>query len=301
MERLKIWIVAVRPWAYGASLLSVVLGFVLARHQGFGWHWPWFALTVTTVLCLHTGGNLINDAFDYRQGLDRIAGPGSGAVVRGDISPSQALRAALVFLALGMGCAAWLFVEHGLMVLVLGAAGAFFAVAYTVPSIHLKGRGLGDLAVFLSFGPLPTLGGYWIQSGAFSWIPAYWSLPTALLAAGILHANNWRDMATDTRGQCRTFACRLGHRWSGQYYRVLVLGSFLLVGIYVALGTVPGSPLIAPAWSGLTWLLLPTAISLSRTASGRKSEDHGQFQRLDILTARLQMLFGLLLLGAFLL
>jgi 1,4-dihydroxy-2-naphthoate octaprenyltransferase len=82
-SRLRIWITAVRPFAYTGSALPVVLGAALAWHAEFPFHQGRFLLTLLGVVCFHTAANLFNDCFDYRRGLDKTVNPASGAVVRG--------------------------------------------------------------------------------------------------------------------------------------------------------------------------------------------------------------------------
>ncbi len=72
---LRIWMTAVRPFAYTGSALPVVLGAALAWHAGFPFRWERFVLTLLGVICFHTAANLLNDCFDFRRGLDNQVHP----------------------------------------------------------------------------------------------------------------------------------------------------------------------------------------------------------------------------------
>ena len=287
-----VWTVAVRPFAYPASLLPAALGATLAWRAGFPILPGRLALTLLGVFLFHTAANLLNDCFDYMRGTDTRAHPDSGAVVRGWIRPGQACRAAWLCFALGTLCGAALVALAGWPVLALGVLGAALAAGYTRKRWCLKYAGLGDAAIFIAFGPLPALGAYWVQAERFAWAPLLWSLPPACLTVGILHANNWRDRHADALRQCRTLAGRLGERGSQRYYRLLMLCPFLLVAggwaRYAA-----AVPLAEAPWP----LLLPLlAWPLAWRLTGRHP---AQFPQQLARTAQLQLCFStLLLVGA---
>jgi len=287
-----IWRTAVRPFAYTASVLPVLLGVALARHAGFPFLRGRFALTLAGVVCFHTAANLLNDCFDFRRGLDDKVNPSSGAVVRGWISDRQAFRAAMGFLAAGMLCGFALVWLAGWVVLALGIVGALLALGYTRDGPCLKTIGLGDAAVFLAFGLLPVFGAYWVQAQTFSWQPLWWSLPLAAYTVGILHANNWRDITTDPARRCITLATRLGSNASRRYYQWLMLGPFLLV-----LATLVGTRLATlPVQAPLTVLLILPALPPSLKLALRDWRQCPEaFAMLDARTAQSHLLFGGLL------
>ncbi len=294
--RVQIWKTAVRPFAYPASVLTVVLGTAMANFAGFPIQWGLFALTLLGVLCFHTAANLLNDCFDHRRGLDRQVFPVSGAVVRNWITERQAFRAALLCLAVGILCGVFLTVAAGWVVLLVGGLGAVFALGYTAPRFCFKYAGLGDLAIFMAFGVLPVFGSWWVQTRTFAWLPILWSIPLVLLTVGILHGNNWRDLENDGSRGCRTVAGLLGPIGSRHYYHALVLGPFILVAVYVVLGRLPGWNLPTPPAALIALLALPMALRLART---RPATDPTVFAMLDAKTAQLQMVFGVLCAAAF--
>lgn len=66
--RIKIWLTAVRPFAYSASVVPVVLGTVLAYLDG-AFDLLLFAVALLSSVLLHTGTNLVNDSFDFVKGV----------------------------------------------------------------------------------------------------------------------------------------------------------------------------------------------------------------------------------------
>jgi len=295
--RLQIWWGAVRPFAYPASVFPVVLGAVLAWHDGCAFRWGRFTLTLAGMLCFHTAANLLNDCFDYRRGLDERVNPGSGAIVRGWLTPGQIQRAAWLCILLGSLCGLVLVWLAGGMVLWLGLAGMVIVLGYTRSGWCFKYVGLGDAAIFAAFGLLPVLGAYWVQAEAFSWQPILWSIPLAAYTTGILHANNWRDIENDADKDCRTLAVRLGDQASQAYYRLLILGPFVLVIAYIAAARAFALPIAAPLSALASLLALPMALKLAIPDWRRQPET---FAMLDARTAQLQMRFAILLILGFL-
>lgn len=292
----KVWMTAVRPFAYTASALAVVLGLAISFYSGHAILWGPFAITLLGVLCFHTAANLLNDCYDHRRGLDRQVFPMSGAVVRGWLTEAQVFRTAAILLAVGIACGIYLTWYAGWVVLLLGVIGALFAVGYTTPKLCFKYVGMGDLAIFFSFGILIVFGTFWVQVKEFHWLPVLWSLPPVLLTTGILHANNWRDLESDPIRGCRTVANVLGSRGSEAYYWVLVFGPFVLVAVYLLLGLIPGLGISTPLTTIAAVLALPLAIRLARVKRHGTPE---QFAMLDGSTAQLHLVFTVLCSVAF--
>lgn len=292
----KRWAVAVRPFAYTASVLAVALGEAIAWYSGYPVRWGPLVLTLLGVLSFHTGANLLNDTFDHRRGLDTELLPTSGAIVRGWLTETQVFRAAVTSLIVGALCGLVLVWYAGWVVLLLGVAGAICALGYTTPRFCFKYMGGGDAAIFLSFGVLTVFGTFWVQSGHFDWLPILWSIPLSMLTVGILHSNNWRDIERDGHAKCRTIAGFLGPSGSARYYRFLILGPYAFIALMALYRCLRGAPVSGPLTVLLAFLSLPLAIRVARISPER---DPAAFAMLDGRTAQLHLVFGVLLTIAF--
>lgn len=302
--RLKTWLIAVRPFAFPAPVVPILYGTVLAVALGGAeLRLPLFVLTLFAMLSLAAGTNILSDIHDYRQGLDRKPTPVSGALVRGLLTRERALRGSITCIIIGCILGAFIIIRTGWQVLAIAAAGVPIGVFYTQPPLSLKYRGLGDLAVFLAYGVLATLGAWTVQTGRLAAVPLVWSLPVSLLVVAIVHANNWRDLKTDRARGIRTFAGVLGERGSRIYYISLVAGAFTVTAALVlAAGVLRLWEPRAPLTVLLVLLLLPMALRLIRGASiEARASDPGALLLLDARTARLHLLFGVTLTAAFLL
>jgi 1,4-dihydroxy-2-naphthoate octaprenyltransferase len=289
----KKWLVAARPWALPASAMPVIFGTALAAVIGGARFAPLrFLWALVTMMALHSAANMLSDVFDFRRGLDRDVTPVSGAIVRGWLTDGQVARGAAVLFILGGISGLLIALAVGRSLLVVGAIGVAVGVFYTV----LKANALGDLAVFLDFGLLGAAGAWIVQTGSFSWLPVVWTVPMALLVIAILHANNWRDIASDGARRVTTVAGLLGDRGSFAYYGFLIFGPFAIDSALIAgprlLG---GTSRPMPLAFLLVAFALPSALSLwgraLRRARPRRPLD---FVVLDGATANHNLVFGLL-------
>ncbi len=297
---IKTWWVAMRPFALPASTMPVVFGSVLAVTVGGAtFSWPLFLGAFFGMALLHTGANLLNDVYDYKKGLDARVNPVSGAVVRGWVSPRQALVAGWLFLGLGSALGGLLVAAVGLPVLWIGIAGVAVGVLYTWGPFELKFHALGDLAVFANFAILGSLGAWTVQTGQVSWVPAVWAIPIGLLVAAILHSNNWRDIDSDTSGGIRTMASLFGDRGSAGYFGFLLFVPYAFVAAWVAVSWAFGLSPRMPYTSLIVLLSLPLAIGLFRKGLRRRTADNPlDFLALDGAVAQLNLVFGVLYTGS---
>jgi len=290
---LKKWLVAARPWSFPASTMPVVFGTSLAVVIGGArLNVPGFALALLAMVTLHAAANMLSDVFDFKRGLDTQVTPVSGALVRGWLSSKAAATGSFILFAVGIGLGLLLAALTGTVLLVIGAVGVAVGAGYTL----LKYNTLGDLAVFLNFGILGGLGSWIVQTKSFSWIPAAWTVPMAMLVIAILHANNWRDTISDGERRVRTFASVLGDKGSFAYYGLLLFGSMGLVFAFILIPRVLFVSLPAMPWTFVLVLLaLPKALQLWGRAGRRRAPRHPMdFIILDGATAQYNLLFGLL-------
>jgi 1,4-dihydroxy-2-naphthoate octaprenyltransferase len=290
---LKKWIIAFRPWALPASTMPVIFGTSLAVvSANANFALAPFLLALVGMIVLHTAANMLSDVFDFKRGLDRDVTPVSGAIPRGWLSARQVAAGSAVLFVVGMAIGLYLASVTGRTLLVIGALGLAVGVFYTAFKYHA----LGDLAVFLDFGLLGSLGAWVVQTRQFSWIPVIWTVPMAMLVVAILHANNWRDSISDRERRVTTVAALLGDRGSLIYYGFLLFGSMAIIAGLIFLPRLTTARLVAMPLTFLVALLaLPRALVLwgraRRRHAPRKPMD---FLILDGATANYNLVFGLL-------
>ncbi len=290
---LKKWLIAMRPWALPASTMPVIFGTSLAVVVGqVSLDILRFVLALLAMMILHSAANLLSDVFDFNRGLDKMVTPVSGAIVRGWITTKQAIVFSVMLFVFGAALGLTLVLMTGTVLLIIGIIGVFIGVFYA----GLKYHALGDLAVFLNFGILGSLGAWVVQTNSFSWIPVIWTVSMAMLVSAILHANNWRDVSSDTERKVTTVASLFGDKGSLTYYAFLIFGPFLIVVGLILVPRLMSGQFVAMPWTFFIVLLgLPNALKLwgraLRRHTPRKPMD---FIILDGATAQHNLVFGLL-------
>ncbi|MEW5950703.1 MAG: prenyltransferase [Elusimicrobia bacterium] len=287
---IKLYIKAARPFSFTVSFVPPALALVLAWAQipNFYPKWSLFVLTFLGGFLAHAGSNILSDYFDYKKGIDRPGTYGSsGVLVNSEMTPSQVLNLALFcFLSASIiGLAIMISIPNGFSLLWLVAAGGFLGFFYTTPPFILKYRAWGDFAVFMAFGPLMTLGGYFVQTGIYSIKPFLLAFPVAMIVDAILHANNIRDIENDKRCQIKTVAGILGKEKAIGMYEILLYGSYVFIILFVAV------KMIHP-YSLLALFSLPLAKSNIEKLKGEKIPPDA-----DAMTAKLHSAFSVLLMA----
>jgi len=285
---------ACRPWGTPISVVPVLMGAAMAVvYGGAPLHGGRLALTMLAVWMVHSASNMLSDVADFRNGLDRAPLPVSGSVVRGWLTERQTFGLGAAFILVGGIIGAWLASVSGPVPLRVAAAGLVLAVAYT----GLKRVALGDLAVFVAFGPMISLGTWAVFTGSFSWLPFVWMVPFGLVVIAVLHANNWRDRASDRERGIVSVAGLLGDRGSLAYYGALIFGPFALLLAMIVVPRIAASA----GWTPMPWtfllafLSLPPAVKLWGRARRRHApRDPMEFVTLDGATAQFMVPFGLL-------
>ena len=102
MNKIKLWIRASRAPFLTASLISVMLGAVIAWNLTSEFHLLKLILTAFGVIFVHSGTNLVNDYFDHKSNLDEINvnhnifSGGSRVIQDNELSPKAMLTAGLL-------------------------------------------------------------------------------------------------------------------------------------------------------------------------------------------------------------
>lgn len=283
----KYWILAVRPWAFPASTMPVVLtaSYVFYHQQNImPINWWYGLLALIGVMFLHAGGNLISDYYDYKNGIDlKDSFGGERLLVKEIFQPSTYLWYGFTLVGIASAIGFYLTYFTGTALLWIGLCGVLGAVFYYT----LKARALGDLLIFILYGPMVGLGTAYVLSSQLMWEVLLLNVPVAMLVVNILHANNTRDIQRDSQAHIKTQAMLLGIKGSKIQYVVLALGSYLMVILMNALGMIHPITLI-------TLISLPIAIRNIKLMMKTTPETPEVIKDLDGMSAQLVLMFSLL-------
>jgi len=225
-----------RPWSIPASLVPGALAAALSFNPSRGIGGVIDAsLAVMCGLFAHVGANCVNTYFDFKSGLDRPSTSDDRALVDGLVSERTLIVSAVVCYLLSLSISVRFVLLLGSTMGYLILFGMLLSIFYTASPLSIKHMGLGDLVIFICFGPLLMTSVAAATSLSSSVIPSLpvllMSLPVGLLTVNILHANNTRDIKTDAAGGAKTLAGVIGYKNSYVLYVVYVCISYPLTAL----------------------------------------------------------------------
>ena len=195
--------------------------------------------------------NVLNDYFDVKDGTDeenndyfqQVSG-GSRAIELGliTLSGTKKLGTILTLIALLIGGVVLMLTNSAntSSVLYIALAGLFLGYFYTAPPLRLVARrGLGELTIFLAFGPLITLGtAFAIFNGDLMTSEhlmncLYIGIPMGLLTTNILLINEFPDMVSDIKTKKNHLVVTFGKKASRWIY-LLILGLAIYTTLILA-------------------------------------------------------------------
>lgn len=238
MSNLKLWVQGARVRTLPLAVAPVFLGSATAYSLD-SFNLPPALLALAVSLLLQIGVNYANDYSDGIRGTDanrvgplRLTGSGSAR-------PESVKNAA--FASFGLAALAGLTIVvltgHWWLVAV-GLAAIVAAWFYTGGKNPYGYAGLGELAVFVFFGLVATIGTNYIQTGFVDPLAVLLGGCFGLYAAAVLMVNNIRDLKTDREAGKNTVAVRLGDKVSRRLFISMlwipVLVNILMVPIYPA-------------------------------------------------------------------
>ena len=263
------WFKNARPISLPQSLLPALTAVALSYGNN---EFSWLAAIacIIGVAFLHLAMNLLDDWFDYKAGSaearQAVTNEGfRGRMVKypyltsGEATPGQLMKATLGFLAVAAVMGAVVVYLRGWMVLGWVAAGLLIGVSYSGGPLKLGFRGLGELVVFLMFGPMMMTGVYYAVTGTVDWKITWLSIAVGLLVTNIVYSHSVLDAIPDKKMGKKTMAHLMGSG-KGQ----IALSAFLNTVPYlmVVIGVVLGQ--LHPAYLAVL-VLLPVSMWLVKS------------------------------------
>ncbi|GAA4962930.1 1,4-dihydroxy-2-naphthoate polyprenyltransferase [Pseudonocardia tropica] len=243
------WVEGARPRTLPTAISPVLVGTGAAL--GAGALAPGSALLALLVaVALVIGVNFANDYSDGIRGTDddRV---GPQRLVGSRAAEPATVKAA-AFACFGVAAVAGLVltaISGQWWLLLVGALCIVGAWYYTGGARPYGYAGLGEVAVFVFFGPVAVLGTMLTQAGYVDAGAVGAAVGVGLLTCAVLVANNLRDIPGDRVVGKRTLAVRLGDHGTRMLYLALVLVPFVVAvgaafdrpGVLVALLALPAA------------------------------------------------------------
>jgi 1,4-dihydroxy-2-naphthoate octaprenyltransferase len=228
-NKTKLWIEGARLRTLPLAIAPVLIGAGAAdAAQAFDLGLSLLALSVA--LFLQIGVNFANDYSDGIRGTDdnrvgplRLTGSKS-------VKPQAVKFAAFVFFGLAAIAGLAIVLITGIYwLLLVGAAAVIAAWFYTGGKSPYGYAGFGEVAVFIFFGLVATMGTAFIQIGTFDGNSLLGGVAAGLFASAVLMVNNIRDIVTDGHVGKKTLAVILGKKIANGLYLAMLWIPFIIL------------------------------------------------------------------------
>lgn len=220
MSKLAFWFRNARPISLPQSMLPALTAVALSYgNEEFSILAA--VVSVVGVMFLHLGMNLLDDWYDYKVGSaearQSVANEGfRGRMIKypyltsGEATHGQLLKAVACFLGVAAIMGLVVLYLRGWMILGWMAAGLLIGVSYSGRPLRLGFRGLGELVIFLMFGPLMMTGVYYAITGTVDWKISWLSVAVGLLVTNIVYSHSVLDAIPDRKMGKKTMAHLMG-------------------------------------------------------------------------------------------
>jgi 1,4-dihydroxy-2-naphthoate octaprenyltransferase len=236
-----------------AGMFPYLLGQTIAfnTQKSFNWHnFYWGFLGIFLVL---GGVELLNEYFDAQAGGDRIFS------LEKPLIPGHFYLLGLLAFTLAFFIGLYLACITGWRILLFSFLGFLGAYFYVGPPFKWAYRGLGEIVIALSYGPLMVLGSYYLQAKKIEIIPFYASLLCGLSLFCLAILNEIPDYYQDRLVGKRNLVVRMGKQKAIKFLKLCFGVVFLLLAFGFILRKIPSLAMIN--FLILPWLLKSLSIA----------------------------------------
>jgi 1,4-dihydroxy-2-naphthoate octaprenyltransferase len=234
------WLLIVRACVFPMTLMSALIGGLLAAATAPEVSWGYFGLACVGVVTAHAANNMINDYFDTEGGVDTegytrtLYAP--HPILSGLISKKALLGVIAAVNLFDFAIMCVLTAGRGWPVIAFALAGLFISVFYVAPPLRLKHHGLGEPGVAIVWGPLMIGGTYYVTAGMLpSWV---WlaTIPYALSVMTVLIGKHVDKYEQDSAKGIHTLPVLLGKQTSLRLNEGLMIAFYPIVALLVLRG-----------------------------------------------------------------
>ena len=240
------WMLITRACVFNMTLFSGLVGVMLAAQLGAGVVDPLDAILVVVGLLLaHAGNNMVNDFFDTVHGVDTADYPRANyaphPLMHGLVSETRLLVAISICYLADLLIAAWFAQKIGIIIWYFVLVGLAISIFYVAKPLRLKSLGLGEIGIFLVWGPLMVGGAFWALAGNVATEAQLQeammvSVPYGLTVMAVVMGKHMDKHDDDSRKHIRTLPVLLGLRGAARLTQLLIW-TFFPVCFWLALPT----------------------------------------------------------------
>lgn len=244
-----------------ASMISFLLGTVIALYRYHALNWGNLLLMFVSLLCFDMNTTAVNNYMDFKNARKK-SGYGyekHNAIVRDNIRESTAVAVIFVLLTIAVAAGIALFLRTNVVVLLIGAVSFAVGVLYSAGPIPISRTPFGEIfsGMFMGF-LIPFLSVYihvtdsnlialLLDKSVFTFRVDLWevfslflcSVPAITGIANIMLANNICDMEDDLENRRYTLALYIGKKKALIVFKGLYYTAFLAVILAMVLRIIP--------------------------------------------------------------
>jgi len=254
-----------------------------------------FLLGLTACVSTHLGANLINDYADSKYGADwqdkkfyNFFG-GSKLIQEGSLSLSFYLKLAIFFFAISfLSIVILTFLFKSLLIIGYYILILFLGFSYSHRPLAFSYHRLGEIIIFMLFGPTALMGGYFIQTQVFPDLRSFMlSLPFGFFTTAILFSNEIPDRQTDIKSNKFTWASIVSSSKGFIIYLAIIFLGYLSIILNIIKGYL--------SWLSLSALIFLVLSFKAANILRRYHSDKMMLINSSKLTIAVQTLVGLVI------
>lgn len=242
-----------------AGIFPYLLGQVTAGTLRNSLNWKNFWLGLLGIFLALCGVELFNEYFDAKAGGDRVFSQDASLI------PHHFYKLGILVFAGAFFIALHFTLQFGWPILLFSFLGFLSAYFYVGPPLKLAYRGLGEIVIALSYGPLMFLGSYYLQTQKIDSLPFFLSLICALSIFCLSIINEVPDYYQDKLVGKKNLVVRLGKQKAMLLLTFTLFFMFLLLILGIILKKIP-------ILSIVTFLILPWI--LKSLSAAKKKDDN---------------------------
>ncbi len=231
------WVEAVRLKFLPQGVWPVFLGSAVAWRDDGLLNVVYLVLAFVGMALVQFGLTMLNDLVDYLQGTDKSVtsdknpySGGSGVLAEGKITSRDMSKVIVAFYVIALAIGVYFTFQVGITVFYIALLGIFISVAYTVPPFKFAYRGLGELAMLIGYGPIITLGAYYIQTGEIKEVAILAGLVPGMLMVAMILVNEIPDYLEDLKAGKKNITVRIGRHGSVGLLMVVLTALYIFLG-----------------------------------------------------------------------
>ena len=198
--------------------------------------------------------NLFDDYMDYKNLPKNSQQCKCEYIKQGKATLNDVLTVVIIYLSISCLTGLFLFIRCGMPVIYLAIIGGIITLFYS----KMSQRGLSEVAVGITFGPLLFEGVYFVMTNKFSLEVFILSCAVVMFTIGLMYVHTVLDYEGDLCSHKKTLVCRLGSKERA------INGVFVVYGLGY-LFTIILAVLIKNYYILLTFGLLPLIINLQQS------------------------------------